>query len=677
MHSLRKMKTIHKFSNLKEGVAKAIFALAACFAVLSVAAIIGYLLYAGIPAFRETGVGNFLFGTTWAPSYDGPASEKFGILPMIVGSTVATGGALLIGGTLGVAVAVFIVYFCPKKLKMPLVQLVSVLAGIPSVIYGYFGLKQIVPALAAISPSGNGTGILAVSLVLGVMILPTVASLAKDALSAVPSAYFEGALALGLTKEQGVFKIMMPSAKQGIMTALGLGIGRAVGETMAVIMVAGNTVQFPKGLFDGFMTLTGNIVMDMSYASGVHRSALVATGFVLLIFILILNAVLYGMKSKKNRKEKGFRFALPDIETVKENKNAFARFGLRCRCGFATAYNACADGAIKIRKAVGKPFCTAFSAARHAIGKIKTTLSGSNGGRKISAEDAVFKSKTSLYTALKWLCAAGAAVMVASVAYIIGFIAVKGVIAFTEIGFVEFLFGKSGAGKNSLAPAFVSTGALIGIALVIALPIGIAAAIYLVEYAKSGNRIVRVIRLFTDTLSGIPSIVFGLFGVIVFNDAFGLGYSLLSGGLTLSVMILPTVVRAVEESLINVPLSYREASYALGAGKIHTIGRVVLPCAMKGILTATVLSIGRIVSESAALLLTAGSVKNMPKSIMSPGSSFAVMMYMFASEGLYMNEAYATALVLIVVVVAINALIFAIDPKKEKKSENKKRNAKV
>ncbi len=672
------MKTSHNSSNLKEGVAKAIFALAACFAVLSVAAIIGYLLYAGIPAFRETGVGNFLFGTTWAPSYDGPASEKFGILPMIVGSTIATGGALLIGGTLGVAVAVFIVYFCPKKLKMPLVQLVSVLAGIPSVIYGYFGLKQIVPALASVSPSGNGTGILAVSLVLGVMILPTVASLAKDALSAVPASYAEGALALGLTKEQSVFRIMVPSAKQGIMTALGLGIGRAVGETMAVIMVAGNTVQFPKGLFDGFMTLTGNIVMDMSYASGVHRSALVATGFVLLVFILILNLALYGAKNKKKSEGKGRRFSVPEKAVADGKNNAFVRFGLGCRRAFAVAYNGCADGAYNAAQAVKKRARAAFSSLSGAVGRAKNAVLRNK--RVVAEPDVgkvVFRKKTAYYTFLKWLCAAGAALMTAAVAYVIGFIAVKGIQAFAEIGFVEFLFGKSGAGKNSLAPAFVSTGALIAIALVIALPIGVSAAIYLVEYAKSGSRIVRAIRLFTDTLSGIPSIVFGLFGVIVFNDAFGLGYSLMSGGLTLSVMILPTVVRAVEESLISVPLSYREASYALGAGKIHTIGRVVLPCAMKGILTATVLSIGRIVSESAALLLTAGSVKNMPKSIMSPGSSFAVMMYMFASEGLYMNEAYATALVLIVLVVAINALIFAIDPKKEKKSENKKRNAKV
>lgn len=583
----------------REAVAKVIFALAAVFAIFSVVAIIAYLLYAGIPALREIGIFKFIFGTTWAPGYDGPASEKFGILPMIAGSIIATAGALAIGGTLGILLAIFIVYFCPKKLKSFFVQFISLLAGIPSVVYGYFGLKQIVPLLAKLSPNNNGTGILAVSLVLGIMILPTVANLAKNSLMSVPAMYYEGALALGMTKEQAIFRILVPSASSGIMTSLGLGMGRAVGETMAVIMVAGNTVKFPQGLFDGFMTLTGNIVMDMSYAMGIHRSALVATGFVLLIFILILNMILYKIKNKS---------------IIKDKKN------------------------IKIQESNSK-----------ILDKL------------------VYIQHNRLYVFLKYVCIVGTILISLAITYLVMFIIIRGCIAFGKIGVFNFLFGESGAGKNSLAPAFVSTGALILVSLVIALPIGICAAIYLVEYSKSGSKLVKIIRLFTDTLSGIPSIVFGLFGVIVFNDALGLGYSLLSGGLTLSIMILPTIIRSVEESLITVPLMYREASYALGSGKLHTIVKIVLPCAIKGILTAVILSIGRIVSESAALLLTAGSVKNMPNSITSPGSSFAVMMYMFASEGMYMDETYATALVLLILVVVINMLVLAINPKKEKK----------
>lgn len=642
----------HSFTVSKEGVARVIFALAAFFAILSVISIIGYLLYAGIPAMQEIGIFNFLFGKTWSPNFDGPASENFGILPMIVGSTIATGGALLIGGTLGILIAIFIVYFCPKKLKMPLTQLISLLAGIPSVVYGYFGLKQIVPLLAKISPSGNGTGILAVSLVLGIMILPTVASLAKDGLSSVPTSYYEGALALGMTKEQAVFKIMVPGASSGIMTALGLGIGRAVGETMAVIMVAGNTVQFPKGLFEGFMTLTGNIVMDMSYASGIHRSALVATGFVLLVFILILNGILYVIKDGKKGADK------------EEKKKRKAQLAYEAACAGNVKQG---NAFVGFFKTAGSAICAfadfAADGVKEMFSKVSLKISRRTGQ---SREKFVYTTKTAFYTALKYICLAAVLIMLFAIGYLLVFIFVKGFAAFGEIGVLDFLFGQAGSGKISLAPAFVSTGALILVALAIALPIGICAAIYLVEYSKKGSRTVKVIRLFTDTLSGIPSIVFGLFGVIVFNDALGLGYSLLSGGLTLSIMILPTIVRSVEESLISVPETYREASFALGAGKLHTIGKVVLPSAIKGILTATILSIGRIVSESAALLLTAGSVRNMPKNLMSPGSSFAVMMYMFASEGLYMNEAYATAVVLIILVMFINMLVFAITPKKEK-----------
>lgn len=585
----------------KESVARGIFFVAAFFAVISVLAIVGYLLYAGIPAMREIGFFNFLFGTSWSPGYEGAhASENFGILPMIVGSTVATGGALLVGGTLGILVAVFSAYFCPAKLRGFMDQTISLLAGIPSVVYGYFGLKQIVPLLAKISPNGNGTGVLAVSLVLGVMILPTVASIAKNGLLAVPSHYYEGAVALGMNKSQAVFKVMVPSASSGIMTALGLGIGRAVGETMAVIMIAGNTVQFPDSLFEGFMTLTGNIVLDMSYATGIHRSALVATGFVLLLFILALNAILYAIRAGSKRK-KG------------------------------------SDGERR-RKKLPEGRCT---------GNIK------------------YVSSTAPYTFLKGACIAATVITFAALGYLIIFVLVMGIPHIT----LSFLFGESGSGKISLAPAFVSTGALILISLAIALPLGICAAVYLVEYSRSDSKIVKVIRLFTDTLSGIPSIVFGLFGVIVFNDAFGLGYSLLSGGLTLSVMILPTVIRSVEESLLSVPLMLREASFALGAGKLHTIFKVVLPCAVRGILTAVILSIGRIVSESAALILTAGSVSNMPRSIMSPGSSFAVMMYMFVTEGLYMNEAYATAVVLMFLVIIINILVALTGVKKKEKKK--------
>ena len=580
----------------KEKTAAAIFFVAAAFSVFSVVAIVGYILYASVPALSEIGVFRFLFGSKWLPSVDTlPASKRFGIAPMIVGSLLATVGAVALGGLAGVFVAICLVWFCPKKLKGAFKQIINLLSGIPSIVFGYFGLVQIVPMLASVAPNQNGNGLLAVWLILAMMILPTVASIAKDSLLAVPREYYEGAIALGMTKEQAVFRIMVPAARSGMVTAIGLGVGRAVGETMAVVMIAGNTAAFPGGLFEGFRTMTTNIVLDMSYATGVHQSALMATGFILLLFVLTLNVLLLFFRRDR----------------VKERGKAR-----------------------RLRAAEGEARPVVFVKRRLAA-------------RLLMIVSAVFS-----------------AITVAALGYLIAFVLVKGVPHLSW----DFLFGQSSNGHVTLLPAFVSTGALILIALAIALPIGVGAAIYLVEYAKSGSKVVKVIRLFTDTLAGIPSIVFGLFGVIVFNDLFGLGYSLLSGGLTLSLIVLPTIVRSTEESLLAVPISLREASYALGAGKIRTIFVVVLPCAIRGILTAIILSIGRIVGESAALIFTAGSVKGMPDDLLSPGSSFAVMMYIFASEGLYVNEAYATAVVLIVFVAALNLLVSLMSRDKKEKA---------
>lgn len=568
-----------------ESTAKAIFFASAACSTVAVAAILAYILIASIPAFREIGFFRFVFGTQWAPDFEGvPVSERFGILPMIVGSLYATLGALLVGGGIGIGIAIYLAYFCPKRFERPLTRLIQLLAGIPSVVYGYFGAEVIVPALAKISPNGNGNGLLAVTILLSIMILPTVASLARDGMCAVPHTYAEASYGLGMTHEQTVFRVMVPSARSGIFAALGLGVGRAVGETMAVIMIAGNTVQFPKGLFDGFRTLTGNIVLEMAYATGTHRDALIATGLVLLLFVLALNLVLYLVR--KPRIKKGSRRAMKLPVSDKKTQVSYVSRTLPARVG-------------------------------------------------------------------KYVCTGLVVTLVVTIAGMLIYLFVRGVPHVTW----SFLFGSSDPTEPTIAPAFVSTGILIVIALAIAFPIGIAAAIYLVEYARSGSFAVKVIRLFTDTLAGIPSIVFGLFGAIVFKEAFKLGYSLWSGGLTLSIMILPTMIRSVEESLIQVPTSLREASYALGAGKLRTVWKIVLPCAVRGILTAVILSVGRIVSESAALVLTAGTVDRVPVSPSDPGSSFAVMMYMFASEGLYMDQAYATAVVLIVLVFALNAML--------------------
>ncbi|MDR0426143.1 MAG: phosphate ABC transporter permease PstA [Clostridiales bacterium] len=244
-------------------------------------------------------------------------------------------------------------------------------------------------------------------------------------------------------------------------------------------------------------------------------------------------------------------------------------------------------------------------------------------------------------------------VVLLALALIVGFILIKGLPAISP----AFLFGPSGNAAASLRPAFVTTGLLILTALAVALPIGIGAAIYLSEYAKQNSRIVKVIRLFTETLSGMPSIIFGFFGVIFFCELLGLGRSVLAGGLTLSLIILPTVIRAAEESLLAVGDSLREASLALGAGRLRTIFYVVLPSAVSGIVTAVILGIGRIVGESAALIYTAGAVMYTPQGLLSEGAGFAVMMWKFSGEGLYLDYAYATAATLLLFVAILQALV--------------------
>ena len=269
--------------NFKEVIMGKVFFLAACVSVVLVTMICGFLFAKGLPTMVEIGVGDFLLGTKWKPSID-----VYGILPMILGSVYVTAGALVIGVPIGILTAIFMAYFCSGKLYAVLKPAVELLAGIPSVVYGFFGLVMLVPFVRD-NLGGTGLGILTASILLGIMILPTVISVAEAALRAVPKSYYEGALALGADHTRSVFSIIVPAAKSGIFAAIVLGIGRAIGETMAVIMVAGNQARIPQGLLEGVRTMTANIVIEMGYAADLHRDALIATAVVLFIFIVIIN----------------------------------------------------------------------------------------------------------------------------------------------------------------------------------------------------------------------------------------------------------------------------------------------------------------------------------------------------------------------------------------------------
>lgn len=271
-----------------------LFTLCACMSIVAVILICVFLFANGLPAIKEIGVFDFLFGTKWAPKNQ-PAS--YGILPMIVGSLCVTFGAVIIGVPIGVLTAIYLSRFCPKKLHRILEPLVQLMAGIPSIIYGFFGLVVMVP-LARMIPGCTGVSMLTASVLLGIMILPTVINLSESAINAVPNSYYEGALALGATHERSVFFAILPAAKSGILAAVVLGIGRAIGETMAVIMVAGNQPILPRGIFKGIRTMTANIVIEMGHATGLHRDALIATGVVLFVFILLINLTFAYIKKR-------------------------------------------------------------------------------------------------------------------------------------------------------------------------------------------------------------------------------------------------------------------------------------------------------------------------------------------------------------------------------------------
>ena len=380
------------------------------------------------------------------------------------------------------------------------------------------------------------------------------------------------------------------------MASLVLGVGRALGETMAVVMVAGNAPTYPNGLFNSFRVMTANIVMEMGYAGELQEGALIATGVILLVFILVVNVIFNTISNKSVKK-------LVEADTKKNNKNS-RKFDLGIK---------------------GKIELIAY--------KMRITLVG------------------------KYVAICAGVVSGISLILIIGFVFVTG---FPElISNPHLLVGKYEFGSENITimPSIIATLMAVALSLVIAVPIGIMTAVFLNEYTKKNNIFVRIIRTAIDILSGVPSIVYGLFGMITFVKIFGGSSSIVAGSLTVSIMLIPTIVRSTEESLKSVSDSLREGAFALGAGKLRTIFKIVLPSALPGIMSAVILSMGRVISESAPFLYTMGSVISaVPSGYGDSGATLAVALYQLSGEGWYINEAYATAVVLIIIVLSLNML---------------------
>ncbi|TGY59533.1 phosphate ABC transporter permease subunit PstC [Coriobacteriaceae bacterium] len=283
-----------KTNILKERAARAVFGTAALVSVAAVALICIFLFANGIPAMARIGLPDFLLGSTWKPT-----SDLYGIFPMLVGSVYVTAGALVVGVPAGVLTAVYLSQFASGRLSTLLKGGIDLLAGIPSVVYGFFGLMVLVPFIRT-EMAGRGLSLLAASVLLGIMILPTVVTVSKNALDAVPESYYQGAVAVGASHERAVFTVVVPAAASGILASVVLGVGRAMGETMAVVMVAGNQPQVPGSVFDGVRTLTANIVLEMGYAADLHRGALIATGVVLFVLVMLVCALFHTLKTERS-----------------------------------------------------------------------------------------------------------------------------------------------------------------------------------------------------------------------------------------------------------------------------------------------------------------------------------------------------------------------------------------
>lgn len=285
-------------SNITERFMKYVFIFCASLSILSILLIFYFIFQGGVPFIIEEGIGNFIFNDVWRPTASNPS---YGILPMIVGSLIVTLGAVIVGVPIGVLTSIFMAFYCPDWLYKIAKPAINLMASIPSIVYGYFALRLFVPFFRNLM-GGTGMNIVTASVLLGIMILPTIIGLSEASLRAIPKEYYSASIGLGATHDRSVMNVVVPAANSGILSSIILGIGRAIGETMAVILVTGNQPAIPSNLNQGVRTMTTNIVLEMGYASGRHREALIATAVVLFIFIILLNTTFMFVKNRGGNK---------------------------------------------------------------------------------------------------------------------------------------------------------------------------------------------------------------------------------------------------------------------------------------------------------------------------------------------------------------------------------------
>ncbi len=600
----------------------------AIFAIVAIFFILAFLLMDAAPAFFEIGLIPFLTGDRWDPTSMIP---KYGVFPLIVGTVLVTIGSMLFAVPLGLASAIFIAELAGPRLRNILKPAVELLAGIPSVVYGFFGLVVLVRWIQVGFDISSGESILAGSILLGIMALPTIISVSEDALSAVPRYLAEGSLAIGATHWQTIIRVLIPGALSGITAAIILGMGRAVGETMAVIMVTGNAAIIPDPIWNMLSpvrTLTGTLGIEMGEVAvgSLHYHGLFGVAVILLLITLLINmAALFMMKHLRQNQTGG----------KKKGNHGWVTEQLATLTPYL--FPVLVAGLVLVTAAAGAGLIAAGILAAGAVWYVLERWGTRQMVQKVS-----FGCITSL------MC-----LVVAILIFIFYDIFSNGLPYITWDFLTEAPknLGRSGG----IFPAIIGTCYLVIGSILIALPIGIGAAIYLVEYTRE-NILTRVIRTATDLLNGTPSIVFGLFGFTFLVLFLNFGISLLAGMITLALMVLPTIIRTTEEALRSVPDSLKEGSLALGATHWQTIRRVILPPAVPGIITGSILSIGRAAGETAPIMFTAVVFmqRRLPDSLLDPVMALPYHLFILATTvpGARNNQ-YATAVVLLVLVIII------------------------
>lgn len=594
-------------------------------AVISICLTLAMIIYLIVEASKLGSLnGSFnLFSDQWnivsqETTSDGHIITKtaFGGLTSLVGSIYTVLGAMIIGIPLGILTSVIIAKYTFGIIKIILNQLIALFAGIPSVVWGFFGVAVLVP-LFTNNPShtGQGEGLLVSILVLALMIIPTIVNISVNSLDNVDKDFIQASYALGNTKNQTVYRIVLPSARRGIIVGCILGVGKALGEGIALSMICGNLNVLPTSLFSSFNTMTTLIFSNFGNAQPVERQALFLVGVILFVFIIIIN-LLINILSKDPSKHSNNILFKKIIGLFRNNTQT------------QTVYKT-KDLSKKVSYEID------FS-------KKKNFTIGCN----------ILFVVSLLFSLFTFVC----------FLYVIFYILINGLPIMNA--HITQIFNKDNLMVNNyigLGSQITTTLIMVGLTLVICVPIGILTAIYLAEYASKDSQVIKFIRFCIQVLAGAPGILIGLLGYSLFISSrmFGNSYSIIAGILTLSIMCLPTVINTTENSLRSVPQEYIDASTALGMTKSKTIISIILPQSLSGIFSAIILTIGKVVAESAALIFTSGT-QNLFTNLYSSGASLAVSMYMFVRDGTNMDSAFVCGVLIIIIVILINLIMLVL-----------------